>query len=222
MSLNCSNLSGFNRRKSEGTIVTPGPGCYTVSRELSKRSVAFTRASRSSDKCRLSPGPGSYNIPSEFGKGPKARFPSGRNSSELTQLPGPSDYSPYYCFSSIKYSFPRHQSIKPNEITPGPGDYDIAIKSSVPKATIGKARRLLLDSTKNDSSLNENMKKRTPSRRNSHLSTFSGLIDKPEKSLKTMHRKTFTNKKSHGENIPPNRGGSVKRNSTKLYDKVKS
>jgi len=210
MSLNCSGPNGFNRRKSEGAIITPGPGCYTVSRELSKRSVPFARASRSSQKCRLSPGPGSYNIPSEFGKGPRAVFPSGRTSSEASYVPGPSDYSPYYCFSSIKYSFPRHRTPKLNDITPGPGDYDVLVKSSVPRATIGKAKRQLLG---HEPVLNENMKRKNSSRRGSHLSTFSGAIEKAQKSFS---RNSFTKKREGGENLPPNRARSVKKGCVKV------
>lgn len=213
MSLKCSGLNGINRRKSEGAIITPGPGCYTVSRELSKRSVPFARASRSSDKCRLSPGPGSYNIPSEFGKGPKVVFPSGRTSSEASYAPGPSDYSPYYCFSSIKYSFPRHRTPKLNDITPGPGDYDVALKSSVPRVTIGRAKRLLSDYGNSEPVLNENVKRKNSSRRGSHLSTFSGVIENAQKSFS---RYSFTKKRAGGENLPPNRAKSVKKNCIKV------
>lgn len=200
-----------NRRKSEATLLTPGPGCYYIPRDLCKRPVSFSRASRSSDKCRLSPGPGSYNIQSEFGRGPRAVFPTGRTSSDSSCVPGPSDYSPYYAFSSIGYSFPRNSSQKDSIVTPGPGDYNVVVKPHIPKATIGRAKRLLLDIC-NSSSVephNDQSKSKNLSRKSSNCFQTQWSSFAPN-GKEVLRRESFTRKKGR-ENAGPIRSSSVKK-----------
>lgn len=211
MTTNCQDSRLTNRRKSEGALITPGPGCYYVPRDLCKRSVSFARASRSSDKCRLSPGPGSYNIPSDLGKGPRVVFQTGRTSSDLGCAPGPSDYSPYYAFSSIRYSFPKHSSQKGSIVTPGPCDYNVVLKSHVPRATIGRAKRLLLD-IGNSSSIEpscDQSKSKNLSRKSSNCFQTQWSSFAP-KSKEVLKRESFTRKKGQ-ENAAPLRSTSVKK-----------
>ena len=134
-----------DRRKSEGSIETPGPAAYNISRDLCFRSISFTRAVRSSCNHNTSPGPGYYNISSNIGNGPKVVISRSRNSIEPQSLPGPSDYSPNYSASAIGYSFPKRKYSDKYETTPGPGDYETQIRITGPRPTIGRAKRLLLD-----------------------------------------------------------------------------
>ena len=142
---NSSKSFTSKRRMSEGSLSTPGPASYNISRDLCARSISFARAKKCSSSMSMSPGPGSYNLPSMLGTGPRAVIPTGRNVSEPPIFPGPSDYSPSFVSRSIKYSFPKRQYSTKVNITPGPSDYEVCFRSSAPRATIGKAKRLLLD-----------------------------------------------------------------------------
>jgi hypothetical protein len=131
-------------------------------------------------------------------------FSSARTASEITYVPGPSDYSPYYGFSSIKYTFPKYNNQKGPQITPGPADYNTIIKAHAPKVTIGKAKRLLLDI----GNLETDVKSRNLSRKSSNCfqTQMSSFASGPKEGLR---RESFT--KKHGrENC--GRSGSVKKN----------
>ena len=189
-----------NRRKSEGTIITPGPASYYISRDMCKRSISFTRATKTGDTKKLSPGPGSYNIPCEFGNGPRAVIPSGKASMEPAYGPGPSDYSPKYEVGSIKYSFPKKKYEDKKEITPGPGDYEVMIKSTAPKVSIGRARRLFIDVSNEAKGISLKNKIGSSSSKNSKKSGFTKSFDAQGCSLAkgslNMHNRESSNGRS--------------------------
>lgn len=218
-----------DRRRSEGFISTPGPAAYYIRRDLCNTSISFTRASRSPCHHVSSPGPGSYNIFSEIGNGPKAVIARGRRNLESHFLaPGPTDYSPMFRGKSIGYSFTRNKKHKEaNESTPGPGDYDIYVISNAPRATIGKAKRLLPEegSDFKPIALKGKGKKTNfysfdrPGKSNSTVSYLAGMKteeggkkDIRKKNSNLLMRKNTEKHSNLKENCKPPRSSSVKKN----------
>jgi Sperm-tail PG-rich repeat len=151
MNLLQDSSRGLNskRRRSESSLLSPGPGAYNIKRDLCDRTVSFNKARKSPVESYVSPGPGSYIIPSCIGKGPKIIISKAKVPLQAVNLPGPSDYSPIYSGSTVKYSFPKKEYNDKCNSTPGPGSYDLKIQFNGPRPVIGRAKRLLLKSCNN-------------------------------------------------------------------------
>ncbi|CAG9322503.1 unnamed protein product [Blepharisma stoltei] len=125
----------------------PGPAAYNIPRDLAKRSSSFTRAKKHAAMPNGNPGPASYNTPAKIGEGPRAIIISRKSMRNQEMIPGPADYSPKYLKRNISYSMRSKSSGKNDENLPGPGAYSgNPVKPNSPRATIGRARRLSLNS----------------------------------------------------------------------------
>ena len=144
------SLSG-TRERAGGRPAGPGPGDYTVEKDLldSPPRTVFGRAAKAHLSRSMSPGPGAYKVPDTIGTGPKYHL-SSRPDSKLNRLstPGPGAYDIKLTDRQLRYSFGGGPTrlLSYGMEGPGPGAYapDSVLKSapkykyclpSFPKAT---------------------------------------------------------------------------------------
>jgi hypothetical protein len=150
MKFNYVPAYGFGKAKKfeiekANQLITPGPGSYKPIKLLKKEPMwKIGTSKRMKTETFIEPGPGSYNLRNKFPNGPSysiATKPSNLKKEIIT--PGPADYTPIKSLKKSSYSFGHKYKQKLEEITPGPGNYNLRTEKDliVPSSIIGHEKR---------------------------------------------------------------------------------
>ena len=108
-------------------LITPGPNRYSPKKILHKEPEWKIGTSLRPKESNLDyPGPGTYNTRFKFPDGPSYSI-AARKSEEIDkeETPGPASYNPKKFGEKSSYTFGHKYKTKENDITPGPGNYDL-------------------------------------------------------------------------------------------------
>jgi len=130
-------------------LITPGPGKYSPLKNSHQQPTWKIGTSlRPKEQNLDNPGPGAYNIRFKFPDGPSYSIASKPKSFlEKMITPGPAAYKPINLDKSACYSFGQKYKNKENEMSPGPGNYNLRTDKdlSVPSSIFGHQKRIDTD-----------------------------------------------------------------------------
>lgn len=137
-------------------LITPGPGKYSPVKNSNQQPIWKIGTSKRPKEQNLdNPGPGAYNIRFKFPDGPSYSMATKpQNFLEKMITPGPAAYKPINLDQSACYSFGQKYKNKENEMSPGPGNYNIRTEKdlSVPSSIFGHEKRIDTDIKNNSGS----------------------------------------------------------------------
>ena len=160
MRFRCAPAYGFGKAKKleldkSDQLLTPGPGKYKPKKYLYQQPIwTIGNSQRPKEQNADIPGPGAYNLryKLQFPDVPSYSMAS-KPKQNLDQMntPGPGSYSPKSILSQKNiFSFGEKYKSNSNEITPGPGNYNIRKEKDllVPSSIFGHALKFDSDISK--------------------------------------------------------------------------
>ena len=147
MKFRCVPAYGFGKAKKleldkNDQLYTPGPGNYKPKIFLNQPMWKIGTSQRPKELNLDNPGPGAYNIRYKFPDGPSYSMASKPKQNLEIISPGPASYNPLSLSHKNIFSFGQKYKTKLNEMTPGPGKYDIRKDKDllVPSSIFGHAK----------------------------------------------------------------------------------
>ena len=132
--------------KSDEYIITPGPWNYKPNKLTNQLPQWKIGTSERPKEPNLDvPGPGAYNIEFNNPKGPSYSIASKpKKKAEEMETPGPAAYDPLNLNKKSSYTFGHKYKDKQNEMSPGPGRYNIRTDKDLlaPSNVFGQEKKL--------------------------------------------------------------------------------
>ena len=151
MRFSCAPAYGFGKSKKleldkSDQLFTPGPGEYKPKKCLNQQPIwTIGNSQRPKEQNVDIPGPGAYNLRYKSSESPAYSIASRlKENLEKNITPGPGDYIPKSILSKKDiFSFGVKYKTKSNEISPGPGNYNIRKEKDLfaPSSIFGHAQK---------------------------------------------------------------------------------